>query len=38
MGDAFTCNNIYIMGILEGENRENGIESLFEEILAENFL
>ena len=32
------CNNIRIMGILEGEEREEGIESLYEKIMTENFL
>ena len=29
--------NIHIKGIPEGEEREKGIENLFEEIMAENF-
>ena len=31
-------NNIHIMGIPEGEEREQGIENLFEEIRTSNFL
>ena len=30
-------NNIHIMEILEGEESEQGIENLFEEIMTENF-
>ena len=30
-------NNIHIMGIPEGEEREQGIENLFEEIMTGNF-
>ena len=29
--------NLYIIGILEGGEREKGIENVFEEIMAENF-
>ena len=32
------CNNIWIIGISEGEEREKGTEGLFEQIVAENFL
>ena len=31
------CNNIHIMGIPEGEESEQGIKNLFEEIMSENF-
>ena len=31
-------NNIYIVGIPQGEESEQGIKNLFEEIMAENFL
>ena len=31
------CKNIHIKGIPEGEASEQGIESLFEEIMTENF-
>ena len=31
------CNNIWIIGVPEGEEREQGIENLFEEIMTENF-
>ena len=30
-------NNIHIIGVTEEEEREKGIESVFEEIIAENF-
>ena len=29
--------NIHITGVPEGEERDNGAERLFEEIIAENF-
>ena len=32
------CNNIWITGIPEGEEKEQGIETLFEKIMTENFL
>lgn len=32
------CTNIYIMGLLEGEERENGEEKIFEENMAPNCL
>ena len=31
------CNNIYIIGIPEGEEEEQGIENLFEKAMMENF-
>ena len=31
------CNNIYIIGIPEGEESEQRIENLFEEIMTENY-
>ena len=31
------CNNIHIIGVPEEEEREKGIESVLEEIIAENF-
>ena len=31
------CNNIWIIGIPEGEEKEQGIETLFEKIITENF-
>ena len=31
------CNNIHTMGIPAGEDREQGIETLFEKIMTENF-
>ena len=36
--DNFKLTNICIIGIPEGEDREQGIENLFEEIVTENFL
>ena len=30
-------NNICIMGISEGDEKEQGIENLFEKIMTENF-
>ena len=33
----FKCSNIEIIGILEGEEKEQEIESLFENIMKENF-
>ena len=35
--DNMKHNNIHIMGIPEGEESEQGIENLFEEIMAKNF-
>ena len=35
--DNMKCNNIHIMGIPEGEESEQGIKNLFEEIMSENF-
>ena len=32
------CNNICFIGIPEGEEKEQGIENLFEKIMTENFL
>ena len=32
------CSNIRIIGIAEGEEKKQGIESLFEKIITENFL
>ena len=31
------CNNICILGIPEGEEEQQGIENLFENIMMENF-
>ena len=31
------CNNIHIIGVPEGEEREKGTEKIFEEIIVENF-
>uniref|UniRef100_A0A8C9DXY7 L1 transposable element RRM domain-containing protein n=1 Tax=Phocoena sinus TaxID=42100 RepID=A0A8C9DXY7_PHOSS len=31
------CNNIHIIGVPEGEEREKGPEKIFEEIIVENF-
>ena len=35
--DTMKRNNIHIMGILEREEKEKGIESIFKAIMAENF-
>ena len=31
------CNSIRIIGIPEGEEKEQGLEALFEKIMTENF-
>ena len=31
------CNNICIIGIAEGEEKEQGLENLLEKIMTENF-
>ena len=36
--DNFKCNNIHIIGVPEGEEREKGPEKIFEEIILENLL
>ena len=36
--DNIKYNNIHIIGVLEGEEREKGPEKIFEEIIVENFL
>ena len=35
--DNIKCNNILIIGVPEGEEREKGLEKIFEEIIVENF-
>ena len=35
--DNIKCNNIRIIGVTEGEEREKGPEKIFEEIIVENF-
>ena len=35
--DNFTCSNIRIIGVPEGEEEEQKIENLFEQIMKENF-
>ena len=35
--DNVKCNNILIIGVAEGEEREKGTEKIFQEIIAENF-
>ena len=35
--DNIKCNNIRIIGVPEGEEREKGPEKIFEEIVVENF-
>ena len=36
--DKFKCSNIWIIGVPEGEEEEQKIENLFEQIMKENFL
>ena len=35
--DNFKCANIWIIGVPEGEEQEQEIENLFEQIMKENF-
>ena len=35
--DNIKCNNIRIIGVSEGEEKEKGPEKIFEEIIVENF-
>ena len=35
--DNIKCTNIHIIGFPEGEEREEGPEKIFEEIIVENF-
>ena len=35
--DNIKRNNIHIMGVAEGEEREKGPEKIFEEIIVEKF-
>ena len=35
--DNMEHDNLRIVGIPEGEERENGLENVFKEIIAENF-
>ena len=35
--DNIKCNNICIIGVPEGEEREKGPEKIFEEIMVKNF-
>ena len=35
--DNIKCTNIRIIGVPEGEEREKGLEKIFEEIIVENF-
>ena len=35
--DNFKCSNIQIIGVPEGEEKEQKIENLFEQIMKENF-
>ena len=37
MQDNMKQNNIYIIGIPEGEEEEQGIENLLEKVMMENF-
>ena len=34
--DHFKCSNIHIIGVLEGEEKEQEIGNLFEKIMKEN--
>ena len=36
--DIFKCSNILIIGVPEGEEEEQQVENLFEQIMKENFL
>ena len=38
MQDNMKHNNIHIIGIPEGEEEDQGIETLFEKVMMENFL
>ena len=35
--DNIKCTNIHILAVPEGEEREKGLEKIFNEIIAENF-
>ena len=35
--DNFKCSNIWIIGVPEGEEKEQEMENLFENIMKENF-
>ena len=35
--DNIKCTNIHIIGVSEGEERDKGLEEIFEEIIDENF-
>ena len=35
--DIFKCSNIWIIGVPEGEEEEQEMENLFEQIMKENF-
>ena len=35
--DIFKCSNIQIIGVPEGEEEEQKLENLFEQIMTENF-
>ena len=35
--DNIKCTNIHIIGVPEGEERERGLEKIFEDMTAENF-
>ena len=37
LGDNFKCSNIQIIGVPEGEEEEQEMENLFENIMKENF-
>ena len=35
--DNIKCNNVHIIGVPEGEEREKGRKKIFEEIIVKNF-
>ena len=35
--DNIKCNNIHIIGVPEGEEREKGPKKIYEEIIVKNF-
>ena len=37
MQDNMKCSNIHIIGTPEGEEKEQGIENVFEKVMMENF-
>ena len=37
LSDNIKCTSIHIIGVPEGEEREEGTEKIFQEVIAENF-